>query len=53
MNIKEKRKIQQLKDKNTFIVVIPKIITYFLGLKRGDKLVFKNENDRVYIEKEG
>ena len=52
MKIEEKRTIQQIKDRNTFFVVIPKIISYFLGLKKGEKLVFKTENNRVYIEKE-
>lgn len=51
--MEEKRKIQQIKNKNTFFVVIPKVITYILGLNKGDKLVFKNENGKVYIEKEG
>ena len=48
----ESRKVQQLSNKTTLITVIPKIIAYILDLKKGDKLVFKNENDRVYIEKE-
>ena len=48
----EKRKIQKLKDKNTLFVVIPKAISYILGLNKGDNLYFKRENNKIYIEKE-
>lgn len=50
--MQEKRKVQQVKNRNTFIVVIPKVVSYILGLNKGDKLVFKSEKDRVYIERE-
>lgn len=52
MKIYEVRKVQQTGGKNTLSTVIPKVIVYLLGIKKGDKLVFKNENDRVYIERE-
>ena len=48
----ESRKVQQLSNKTTLITVIPKVIAYILGIKKGDRLIFKNENDRIYIEKE-
>lgn len=51
MYINETRKVQ--KAGNSLIAVIPKIITRILKVKKGDNVIFKNENERVYIEKEG
>lgn len=50
MNVKETRKVQKVK--NSLITVIPKFIACILGIKKGDKIIFKNENERIYIEKE-
>lgn len=47
-----KRKVQKLPTKNTFLVCIPQAIVSFLGIDKGKKLIFKNEKDRIYIEKE-
>ena len=52
MKIEEKRKIQQVAERNTLFVTLPKLVTAFLNLQRGQKLVFKKENDRIYIEGE-
>ena len=52
MKINEARKIQQIPNKNTLIVCIPKLIVALLGLSKGDKLKFVNEGNRIYIEKE-
>lgn len=52
MRILEKRRVQKVKDKNTLLIVIPKIVTAFLGLQKSDKLIFKNEKDKIVIEKE-
>ena len=48
----EKRKIQRITGKNTYVVTIPKFVMYLLGLKKGDSLFFKNEGKRIYIEGE-
>lgn len=52
MKINETRKVQQVPNKNTLIVCIPKIIVALLGLSKGNKLKFANEGNRIYIEKE-
>ena len=52
MKIEEKRKIQQVAERNTLFVTLPKLVTAFLNLQRGQKLIFKKENERIYIEGE-
>ena len=52
MEIKEKRKIQQVADRSTLFVTLPKLVTAFLNLQRGQKLIFKKEFERIYIEGE-
>ena len=51
MIILEKRKIQKISNKNTLLVVIPKIVSLFLDLKYGDSLVFKKDRNKIMIEK--
>lgn len=50
MKIKEKRKIQQVGQTKTLLVSIPKLVTAFLGLERGNELMFIKENEKIYIE---
>ena len=52
MKINETRKVQQVPKKNCLLVCIPKTIVALLGLSKGNKLKFINEENRIYIEKE-
>lgn len=50
-NFIETRKIQQLSNKTTLIVTIPKSIALYMGLEKTDSLKFKVVNGKVVIEK--
>ena len=54
MEIEEKRTVQKIKTKNSYslLVVIPKIVAKYLGIKKGQNLIFKNEENRIFIDKE-
>lgn len=52
MKFSLKRKVQKLPNKNTFIVCIPQAIVSIMGIEKGNKIIFKNENNKIYIERE-